>query len=191
MSSELDLPIKSFKELRKEVISIDEAQERLLAMQSANDYEAAIVSASLVENLLSQVISTRFIELGSDRLEGIFGSAGSAPLATFSAKIKIAYALGMLGDKTRQQFERVNTIRNHFAHHRNKVSFQDGSVSKECLNFRNQRISLDEDVVTIEGTNKPQMKYVLTCIHLAIGCIVHLESDPKEPKSPVIPINTF
>jgi hypothetical protein len=41
---------------------------------------------------------------------------GDAPLATFSAKIRLAYALSIFGSSTRDDLDTIREIRNAFAH---------------------------------------------------------------------------
>jgi hypothetical protein len=88
---------------------------RVALAQIASDYEAAMLSASLLEYMLMQAITTKFIPLGKDHLDSLFSHDGAGPLCTFSAKIKLSYALGILSPETRSQIERIRIVRNHFA----------------------------------------------------------------------------
>jgi len=92
---------QTLKDLQKEIPSPDEVMRRLAMAQLASDYEAAMLPASLLEYMLMQAITTKFIPLGQDHLESLFSDGGKGPICPFSAKIKIAYALGILSSETR------------------------------------------------------------------------------------------
>jgi hypothetical protein len=151
---------KALKKLQKEIPSRHEIGQRLAMAQLAEDYEAAMLSASLLEFMLRQAITTKFIPLGNDPLESIFSDAGNGPLCTFSAKIKLAFALGIISIETRLQIERVKEIRNHFAHHKDRVSFEHPSVKAECEFFKQlQQLRYTE--------LSPKLMYVQACFYLA------------------------
>jgi DNA-binding MltR family transcriptional regulator len=50
---------------------------------------------------------------------------GYAPLATFSAKIQLTFALGLLPRKTRDKIEVIRRLRNDFAHQWGPIDFTD------------------------------------------------------------------
>src|SRR5262249_54463894 len=54
---------------------------------------------------------------------------GMGPLATFSAKIKLGYALGFYGPRTRHDFLIFNEIRNAFAHAPHPLTFKNKSIA--------------------------------------------------------------
>lgn len=105
---------KTLKDLKKETPSSEEVMRRVAMAQIASDYEAAMLSASLLEYMLMQAITTEFIQLGKDHLDSLFSHDGNGPLCTLSAKIKLSYALGILSSETRSQIERITIVRNHF-----------------------------------------------------------------------------
>jgi len=119
---------KTLKDLKNEISSREEVMSRVALAQIASDYEAAMLSASLLEYMLMQAITTKFIPLGKDHLDSLFSHDGAGPLCTFSAKIKLSYALGILSPETRSQIERIRIVRNHFAHHKDKTSCDDSGT---------------------------------------------------------------
>jgi DNA-binding MltR family transcriptional regulator len=52
-----------------------------------------------------------------------------APLATFAARIRIGYALGIYGPKTRDDLTFIRHVRNVFAHTRHAVDFDTKEIS--------------------------------------------------------------
>ena len=78
----------TLKDLQKEIPSHEEVMRRLAMAQLASDYETAMLPASLLEYMLTQAITTKFVPLGKDHLDSLFSADGHGPLCTFSAKIK-------------------------------------------------------------------------------------------------------
>jgi Mannitol repressor len=75
---------------------------------------SVLLAASMIENVLEGAIAFRFGHLSKSDLDDLF--TGTAPLATFSAKIKIAYAMGVIGKNTRHDLDSFREMRNAFAH---------------------------------------------------------------------------
>src|ERR1700733_9676268 len=160
-----DLKPKTLKDLQKEVPSREEVMSRLAMAQLAPDYEAATLSAALLEYMLQQAITARFIPLGKSQLDGLFADSGNGPLATFSSKIKVSYALGIIGPETRQQAERIRTIRNHFAHHKDKSSFDDAVVMAECGKFKDLlAFAHVKEIKEARSSISAKLRYVQCCL---------------------------
>jgi hypothetical protein len=160
---------KTLKELQRETPFDSEVAERLSMAQIAGDYEAAMLSASLLEYMLRQAITTKFIPLGQDHLNGIFSDAGNGPLGTFSSKTKIAYALGIIGPETRLQIDRIRDVRNHFAHHKDVASFDHPSVSSICWQFKQLKALTDKQKMARLQTLTPKILYVQSCFYTSSG----------------------
>jgi DNA-binding MltR family transcriptional regulator len=60
---------------------------------------------------------------------------GTGPLSTFSAKIKLAYALRLLDDKSVLTADCIRNIRNAFAHADERVSFDDEKIANLAKNL--------------------------------------------------------
>ena len=57
---------------------------------------------------------------------------GSGPLATFSARRRLAYLLGIFGPKTYADLGRLAQIRNEFAHTRSPRTFNSQRINSLC-----------------------------------------------------------
>jgi len=101
-------------------------------LRSQNDRATAIVGGTMVEAHLRNAILSRFHPLSNVRRDRLF--TGYGPLATFSAKIEIAAALGIFGQKTCTDIGAVKDIRNKFAHslEDGPWSFQHPEIQKLC-----------------------------------------------------------
>jgi hypothetical protein len=98
------------------------------SVNEMDDRAAALILSSLSDNLLETCIAIDFVQLGKRRFEQTFRSPG-APLGTFSAKIAVAYALGVVTTETRSQLDQIRRIRNTFAHAMLRVSFNDRAIA--------------------------------------------------------------
>ena len=58
----------------------------------------------------------------------------NAPIGTFSARIKMAFCLGLITDEERSDANTMRKIRNEFAHD-HKASFEDQSIIDLCNNL--------------------------------------------------------
>ena len=96
------------------------------------DRAAAILAGSLLDEMLAHLLELYFVEnkaLQKDLLRG------TGPLATFAARIKIAYMLGFMPESVFHDFERIRKIRNHFAHHPKATSFDESPAKDHCSQF--------------------------------------------------------
>src|SRR5262249_17903825 len=57
---------------------------------------------------------------------------GTAPLASFSARIKLAFYLGLISAECRADLETIRRIRNDFAHKPDLISFDTQSIADRC-----------------------------------------------------------
>jgi DNA-binding MltR family transcriptional regulator len=94
---------------------------------------SAIVAAALVDHALQVAIRHRMVPLTDSETRALFGP--DRPLGSFSARTKLAYALGMFGKKTRHDLERLRRIRNAFAHARRDINFYTPEVIDLCKTF--------------------------------------------------------
>jgi hypothetical protein len=93
----------------------------------------AILASVQVEDVLGGALLQRMVELTDDEYGQLF--QGTAPLATFSAKIRLGYALGIFGKKTRHDMDILRQIRNVFAHARTPVDFDAPEIAGLCAGF--------------------------------------------------------
>lgn len=92
-----------------------------LAGQS--DRACGIVAAAMLETLLEQILRKHFVPAKGDDLFVTYG-----PLSTFSAKVNICAALGLISDSEHRDLHLVRRIRNDFAHDLHKWSFDKDPV---------------------------------------------------------------
>lgn len=115
----------------------DEEIYRLVAnLVDEPDRVAAIVAASFLERAIEDTIVSRLKRQDKETLGKLFEDSGSGPLATFDAKIRMAYALGVYGPTTKHDFDVIRRIRNAFAHSIIDVSFDTDEVKNAVASLK-------------------------------------------------------
>jgi DNA-binding MltR family transcriptional regulator len=96
-----------------------------------DDRAIVIIVATVLEQALEVALMTRFVELDHDAERAVFVNE-SAPLNSLAAKITMAFALGIIGRKSRSDLNIIRELRNTFAHSRLTVSFDTPEIAATC-----------------------------------------------------------
>lgn len=102
-----------------------------IVAEEESDRSAAILTASFIDDLLSEMLQAFLIE--DKEVKNLF--KGYSPLSSFSARIDVAYALGLITAEMKADLNVIRKIRNHFAHHWDNTGFEIAPVSDFCQNF--------------------------------------------------------
>jgi DNA-binding MltR family transcriptional regulator len=96
-----------------------------------SDRGCMLVAAALLEESLELRFRDLFQskEIPKSVQDSLFGSNG--PLATFSSKIKMAYAIGLLPKETFTDLEEIRKMRNQAAHLSKDFDFLDGAIGRK------------------------------------------------------------
>ena len=117
-------------------IDLDLINEASKELEGESDRAAAIVGASLLENLLESIFRKAMIDHKEVKKNLEYGPPGS-----FKAKIDLSFLFGLFPHaKIYQDLDRIREIRNKFAHGHKELSFADNSI-KESI-FRLNILSL-------------------------------------------------
>lgn len=166
-------PKQRLRQLADAIPSDSETHAIMLALESQQhafgDYAIAIICAGVVERALEAVILTRFVGLNKDECNGLFSYNCNGPLNDLSARIKVAYALGIFGPKTRDDLEHIRQIRNAFAHSLNLLRFEAAEVSEICalLHTATTIKLMDRMMLAVGEPESPRGRYVETTLTLA------------------------
>jgi hypothetical protein len=114
--------------LSRQIPSLEEYREISKEILNGSDRSVAIILAAEVERFLEFAILSKLTNINDhDKLVGHDG-----PLATFSRKIHIGYAMGLYDVQFRDDLTRIKDIRNDFAHSVMPLSFNTTSVKDRC-----------------------------------------------------------
>jgi hypothetical protein len=98
----------------------------------SHDHTVVIVTASILETALELAIIPKFPKISNEDQRLLFSDSKEGPLSTFSAKIRIAHALGIFGNAMRDDLLTIKAIRNLFAHARGPIDFNNQAVINAC-----------------------------------------------------------
>jgi hypothetical protein len=127
---------RSFRSLRALIHQLPTRDETNQAFSELsgdpNDRSIAIVGAALLESTLQTALAFRLKKIGASDASEIF-RGDDAPFGSFSAKIKLARAINLLGDPARHDLDCIRAIRNAFAQTRRiKLTFETAEIATVC-----------------------------------------------------------
>ncbi|ANQ26844.1 hypothetical protein BA894_10430 [Vibrio natriegens] len=98
----------------------------LKTLRSESDRGSVIVAASLLDDVLAKLLKARLAP-SLEKKDELFDDH-SSPFSTFSARIDLAYRLGLLRPNARASLHQLRKIRNNFAHVSNPKGFDSDST---------------------------------------------------------------
>ena len=103
-----------------------------------SDRACVILGGVFLDAMLKHLLECRLLAFQGDLLESM------GPLSTFSARIKVARALGWISEDARSDLDRIRGIRNDFAHVANySLDFGDRSVADRCSSLSSAKTFLN------------------------------------------------
>jgi len=106
-----------------------EAKAFRKALSSESDRGCGLFAAAYLDSSLSDLL---YVSLVANKKIDTDLFYGTAPLATFSSRIKMAYYLGLISEPCRRDLDIIRAIRNDFAHNLEIDSFEVQSVQDRC-----------------------------------------------------------
>jgi hypothetical protein len=118
----------------RKLLTVDEltfgfADVRRAIEDKESDLGCAVLCGAHVEKWLGALLR-RVLKNDPKFISGIFGSSGV--LENCGAQNDIAYAIDLISEETHANIERLNKIRNEFAHSHKRVRFRDDDISSRC-----------------------------------------------------------
>ncbi len=112
---------RSYKHLTREPPTQEEVEKLIADLRNVDDRSAAIIGSMLVEDALRALLLSGMIKLNSDMRKDLFGP--QRPLESFSARIGIAHAFGLLDKRSYAHLTTIKDVRNIFAHAPRAIKF--------------------------------------------------------------------
>ena len=135
-------------------------QEWLEEFQAESDRACAVLGAAFLDEQLRALLEA-FLVNDTKRVPDLFEDA-AGPLATFSSRISMAYALGFLAPSEVRDLDLIRKIRNEFAHQLHGVSFASATVASRCAELTGWHV-----VTRYSGPLGPRDYFVLSVVMLA------------------------
>lgn len=145
-------------------------------LSAETDRGVALVCAAYLDEELRALLEKTFVDV-PNTVGKLF--EGTGPLATFSARIGLAFATGLLRGESHRALRLICKIRNDFAHEYGETSFVDQDISARCRELIPLNPFVDE-----KDPRKLYIRAVLTVlaeIHAKKGLAQH--ADAALPKS--------
>lgn len=102
-------------------------------LTNSSDRAKVVLGSAVIEELLERVLKKFFVQ-DKDKIEKTFEGA-TGFLGTFSAKIKMAFLLGLISEELQKDLDNLRNIRNKFAHNILGCDFNNQSIKGLCNNF--------------------------------------------------------
>lgn len=112
----------------------------------SSDRVAVLVGATILDMQLERLLRGFFVDDEQEVNKLIASANQSAPLSSFSARIRTAYCLGLIHKSERDDLSAIREIRNVFAHNILNCTFDNSDVVKICKNWVLFQTLLDESV---------------------------------------------
>ena len=168
-------------------------QDMVAEIGEQSDRGAAIVAFAFLDDVLTDVIQSRlhkYKHKGEDVSKFMFQGAG--PLATFSARRRLALMLGIIGPKTYDDLVRLAQVRNEFAHGRLRRTFKSQKIIDLCKALTTpihaKFISNYEKFLSESVVSEARTAYVSTIMYLT-GCLRAIakfgDGPPPRERSPL------
>jgi hypothetical protein len=113
---------------------VEKGQELL---KKESDRGCVLIAGAMADEFLGELLRSVFV--GEHIHDSLLGDGPSCPLGSFSARIKICRALGMLHDDDHHDLEILRRLRNEAAHFERGKGFSTGfvapSVAERCRMF--------------------------------------------------------
>lgn len=130
------MPSAASRRLLKDLPTEDEMTEIVLDLKRHGEVATAILGAAYLENALEKILKAKFVPLNKEDERRMFDGASRGILGGFAAKIRLAYAINILGPVSYHDLMLINDIRNVFVHSLHKVSFSNALVSEDCRKLK-------------------------------------------------------
>ena len=152
-----------------------------------SDRAAVILGVAKLDDLLYQLLNKYLLPPFKEDYN-LFGG-DNRPLSTFSAKILMAYSLGLIDTDLTCSLQQIRKIRNKFAHHVTGCSFDSGSIRDLVKSLIKPFEEFPEynDAKTLFLGEKASMpsadfRIVLTAIGVRLEAVINTLRIPERPK---------
>jgi hypothetical protein len=183
------------RRLLKELPTDDEMSVIITDLRSHGDAPTALLGAAYLENALKEILKGKFVTLNKEDENRMFDGAANGVLGTFSAKIRLAYAINILGPIAYHDLMLINDIRNVFAHSLHKVSFSNEHVASDCrkLQFHDHFFEVTTGLASILafGSRPPIELFAETVFSLYISMLNLLLQTYAQGKLPSHRLDDF
>jgi hypothetical protein len=128
-------------------------------MASYPDRAVSIIMGAGIEDDLEDLVLAR-MRIDLSKTDKALLLDGDGVISRFSAKITVAFALGLIGPETRRDLTRIKDIRNAFAHARSDIDFSTPEISKKCSELELPERPRFKEISDADIARQPSMQSV-------------------------------
>ncbi|WP_345984756.1 MltR family transcriptional regulator [Sulfurimonas sp. HSL-1656] len=149
---------------------IDEVKVFRSALSTETDRGCALFASSYLDKALSDLL---YCALAYDKKIENDLFEGTAPLAAFSARIKMAFYLGKISKVERRDLDLIRKIRNEFAHNADAIDFEEEKIKNQC-----RELSFSYH----DNDHRPRGHFTAACM----GLLVNIHNETLLSQAPEI-----
>ena len=112
--------------LTKRRLTTSETSDIFARFRHMDDRTCAIILGAMLDNSLERLLLLHMEPLSKDERERLL--YGGGPLGSFSAKLQISSAFGLIGPKTKHDLQILNEVRNVFGHAAHGITFRNRAI---------------------------------------------------------------
>lgn len=143
--------------------AIDRFNKLARNLREESDRAMAILGVAYLDDLLRESILSLLVE--GDVSDNLF--RGYGPLATLSARIDMAFVLGLFGEGERRELNLLRKIRNEFAHSTEIHSFDAAPVRDWCSHLGSHDTFAGRPVESLHGGSVERTAFFVTILEAA------------------------
>lgn len=125
-----------------------------------SDRACVILGAALLDSALETLLKTRLAPITGSHDSLLDGS--TAPISSFSARIDLAYRIGLISPKFARDLHLIRKVRNDFAHNITGCSFADSAVQNRVMELTRSHGILDRKPEWAEDSPKGEFKLAVS-----------------------------
>ena len=104
--------------------------EHLQKLRYRTEAGYALIGTTIINNTLQSALQAKMVKLTKSMKARLF--EGYGPLSTFSARIDVSYAIGLISEETHKHLLAAKRIRNTFAHTDDPLDFRSPTILEAC-----------------------------------------------------------
>ena len=136
-----------------------------------SDRDSGLMAAAYLDEALKGMLASYMVN-DKRLIKDLFN--GQGPLATFSSRINIAFALGKLSKEAKNDLHIIGKIRNEFARVSDSIDFETETIKKRCKELKHQALF-----------TKSAGREMFTKAVLGVFAMIHShETTANRPKTP-------
>jgi len=154
---------------------LDKIKPVLLNYLLESERSRGILAGSLLDSLLEQLIKNYLVKDSPNEL-----FKGYGPLSSFSAKIDMAFSLGLITKIERDELHRIRRIRNEFAHSLNhNLCFSESPIREHIKELKLTRTNITKIDSKPETDFKASLAVLIGFLQVKLKKTEHLPSPPE------------